>query len=220
MRASSISSYAELISPVRSTSRPTPSVAADFHPSALAEIYQTEINIAIWQRSLEPDLHNYAKQLINVAPHWQIRFIDRPPLVAAQLANALPLLSGRQALIDDIALLADMFSCLFELDHVGVRMAVLRKAMCPNFHVDRIPCRLLCTYAGAGTFWHSSEQVDYLGNSAVSPKAGAMQKQLSLGDVVLLKGESWEGNEGHGLVHRSPPASDVSPRLVLTLDFS
>jgi hypothetical protein len=220
MRASSISSSAELISPVRPTSRPTPSVAADFHPDALADIYQPEINIAIWQRSLATDLHCYAKQLVRVARHWQTRFIDRPALVADQLANTLPLLNGRQALIDDVALLADMFSCLFELERVGVRMAVLRTAMCPKFHVDRIPCRLLCTYAGAGTFWHSSEQVDYFGNSAVNPKAGAMQKQLSLGDVALLKGESWEGNEGHGLVHRSPPASDVSPRLVLTLDFS
>ncbi|MFT5082871.1 MAG: hypothetical protein ACI9Y1_000906 [Lentisphaeria bacterium] len=220
MRASSISSSAELISPVRSTSGPAPSVAADFHPSALADIYQPEINIAIWQRSLASDLHSYAEQLVHVAPHWQTRFIERPALVSDQLANTLPLPNGRQALIDDVVLLVDMFSCLFELEHVGVRMAVLRKAMCPKFHVDRIPCRLLCTYAGPGTFWHSSEQVDYLGNNTVSPKAGAMQKQLSLGDVALLKGEYWEGNEGHGLVHRSPLASDVSPRLVLTLDFS
>jgi hypothetical protein len=219
MIANSILPSEEFIAPVRSIPRFTPSIAADFHPSTLTDIYQSDTNIAIWQRSLAPDIHSYAKQLVKVSPNWQTRFIERPALVEKQLEKALPLLDGRQALIDDVVLLTDMFSCLFELKHVGVRIAVLRKAMCPKFHVDRIPCRLLCTYTGAGTLWHSLEQVDYF-NNTVSPKSGAIQKQLSLGDVALLKGDSWEGNEGRGLVHRSPDATDETPRLVLTLDFS
>jgi len=42
---------------------------------------------------------------------------------------------------------------------------------------------------------------------------------LSTGDVALLKGESWLGNEGGGLVHRSPGLSNKKKRLLLTLDF-
>ena len=45
-------------------------------------------------------------------------------------------------------------------------------------------------------------------------------KQLSSGDVALLKGEGWEGNEGAGLVHRSPSLASGGKRLLLTLDFN
>ena len=44
-------------------------------------------------------------------------------------------------------------------------------------------------------------------------------QQLTAGDVALLKGESWMGNEGGGLVHRSPQLSKDNKRLLLTLDF-
>lgn len=38
--------------------------------------------------------------------------------------------------------------------------------------------------------------------------------------VGLMKGENWEGNEGYGLVHRSPIPTAVQPhRLLLTLDM-
>ena len=43
---------------------------------------------------------------------------------------------------------------------------------------------------------------------------------LETGAVALLKGEFWEGNEGCGLVHRSPRIEDKSRRLLLTLDFA
>ncbi|WP_297291060.1 DUF1826 domain-containing protein [Oceanicoccus sp.] len=33
-----------------------------------------------------------------------------------------------------------------------------------------------------------------------------------------MKGELWEGNEGAGLVHRSPSLSAGERRLLLTLD--
>ena len=44
-------------------------------------------------------------------------------------------------------------------------------------------------------------------------------QQLNQGDVALLKGELWVGNENAGLVHRSPAVADKQPRLMLTLDF-
>jgi len=195
------------------------SMAADFHPSALADIYQPDIAIAIWQRSLNSTITHYAQHLMTVSPNWQTRFIQHPKKIANQLEHELPLSDSRQAFIEDVTQVADMFSCLFELDYMGLRMAVLSTAMCPKFHVDRIPCRLICTYAGATTQWHPSENVERLGNGGVSPRPQATAKSLKLGDVALLKGEAWEGNEGRGLVHCSPPASNIAPRLVLTLDF-
>ncbi|WP_332310868.1 DUF1826 domain-containing protein [Alteromonas pelagimontana] len=42
---------------------------------------------------------------------------------------------------------------------------------------------------------------------------------IQCGDVALLKGELWEGNENAGLVHRSPPIAAGEKRLLLTLDY-
>ena len=44
-------------------------------------------------------------------------------------------------------------------------------------------------------------------------------KYLNQGDVALLKGEAWKGNEGSGLIHRSPTLDSNSRRLLLTIDF-
>lgn len=195
-------------------------MASDDHPSALTDIYQSDVTIAIWQRQLSTRITDYAEHIMRVSPYWQTRFIQKPDQIAQQLERELPLSDNRQVFIDDVAEVVDMFSCLFELENVGLRMAVLSRAMCPKFHVDRVPCRLISTYAGACTEWHSPEHVERLDNAGVKPRPTAKHRTLGLGDVALLKGEAWEGNEGRGLVHRSPDATDTSRRLVLTLDFA
>lgn len=198
----------------------TATINSDFHPSALPEIYQEEVAMSVWQRQLDDQVAEYAQALKNRTHCFQTRFIQAPEYVAEQLESELPLHKHRRAFIQDVAFVVDMFSCLFELNAVGVRLAVLNTAMCPKFHVDRVPCRLISTYSGAATEWHSQEQVQRLENGAVEPLPDATPHALHAGDVALLKGESWEGNEGRGLVHRSPSASDVARRLVLTLDFA
>jgi hypothetical protein len=44
-------------------------------------------------------------------------------------------------------------------------------------------------------------------------------KNMSAGDVSLLKGEGWYNNENFGAVHRSPAITANERRLLLTLDF-
>ena len=44
-------------------------------------------------------------------------------------------------------------------------------------------------------------------------------QQLCTGHVALLKGESWDGNQGAGLVHRSPHEKSNYKRLYMTIDF-
>lgn len=195
-------------------------LADDFHPSTLADIYQDAVSMAIWRRKLDADVSMYAQNLLTKTTCFHTRFVQSPTLVADQLEKELPLNKCRHAFIRDVAMVVDMFSCLFDLNAVGLRMAVLNKAMCPKFHVDHVPCRLICTYDGAGTQWHSHERVQRFEDHTLAPIPGALPKALQAGDVALLKGESWEGNEGRGLVHRSPNASDTARRLVLTLDFA
>ena len=42
---------------------------------------------------------------------------------------------------------------------------------------------------------------------------------IDAGHVGFLKGESWDGNQGAGLVHRSPKVENGRQRLLMTLDF-
>lgn len=39
------------------------------------------------------------------------------------------------------------------------------------------------------------------------------------GDFLLLKGESWPDNDGHGVIHRSPALTSAHPlRIIVALD--
>ncbi len=102
--------------------------------------------------------------------------------------------------------------------------------MCPKFHVDRVPCRLVTTYSGVATEWLSHQRVDRaklgVGSQSLADDESGLYRdnkdiqQLNSGDIALLKGEAWLGNEGGGLVHRSPDINNQNKRLLLTLDFN
>jgi hypothetical protein len=101
--------------------------------------------------------------------------------------------------------------------------------MCPRFHVDRVPCRLVSTYHGIATEWlpHNKADRSKLGmgsNGLIDRQSGLYKndediQKLNFGDVALLKGECWEGNEGAGLIHRSPSVAENEKRLLVTIDF-
>ncbi|WP_332820525.1 DUF1826 domain-containing protein, partial [Pseudomonas sp.] len=44
-------------------------------------------------------------------------------------------------------------------------------------------------------------------------------ERAAAGHVLLAKGEKWIGNEGGGLIHRSPQPPPGERRLLLTLDW-
>ncbi|MEZ8143059.1 DUF1826 domain-containing protein [Enterovibrio sp. FF113] len=195
----------------------------------LSDIYREETNMAIWQRTLSDKLAVAAEGILSRKPHLKASSIVSPE-TAVSTANEMIGLEGNASLFsEDIAQLVDMFCCLFDLRRAGLRITALDRAMCPRFHVDRVPCRLITTYVGHATEWIPHELVDRaklgIGNQGQSDDASGLLKnshaihQLKRGDVALLKGEQWEGNEGAGLVHRSPSISMTARRLVLTLDF-
>ena len=69
-----------------------------------------------------------------------------------------------------------MLRYLFELKSVGLRLTALGHAMCPRFHVDRVPCRLATTYFGSATEWLPHDRVN---RSKLGPEQGILI--LSLG---------------------------------------
>ena len=120
----------------------------------------------------------------------------------AALQNLFPK-QKYDALRADIAWLIDAFFYLFDLPEVGLRLAVLDKAMFPKFHVDKVPCRLIATYTGIATEWLPHDRVNrrFLGPNKltiVGSEPGICEsgdiEMIKTGAVALLKGESWEGN--------------------------
>ncbi len=212
---------------------------ASHDPVILADIYKEEINIAIWQRSLSAALKRSVHDFILSNPRFQTAMTVNPQNALLNIRESLGSgissselsgLSGLSELSENIAELVDMFAYLFELSRVGLRLSVLESAMCPKFHVDRVPGRLVTTYQGIATEWLAHQDVDRsklgLGSNGLPDSQSGLYKrdsniqQLTVGDVALLKGELWKGNEHAGLVHRSPALLANESRLLLTLDFS
>ncbi|MDA0150110.1 DUF1826 domain-containing protein [Vibrio sp. LaRot3] len=190
--------------------------AEDNKASVLSEIYKPEHNIAIWQRELSAELAYGIEQMVEADHQLAVVSIVTPDDAAEVVSRKLGEHSCVAALSEDIALIVDMFCCLFNVKEVGLRLTVLDKPMCPSFHVDQVPVRLVTTYIGQATQWLENQDVD---RSTLTEKNGALIQQITSGDVALLKGGGWEGNEDNALVHRSPQIVSNERRLLLTLDM-
>lgn len=198
-------------------------------PNIFTAIYDEDVNIAIWQRDNSNDLNIAINDFIKQHPNTEAVLAVSPTTTQEVMSKNFGESPTTKILADDIALIVDMFCCLFDLKRAGLRLTVLERAMCPRFHVDRIPCRLVTTYQGIATQWLSNNVIDRTklgtGNQGKSDEESGLLKQLSdinqmtQGDVALLKGENWDESSGGGLVHRSPAILPGEKRLLLTLDF-
>ena len=178
--------------------------------------------------SIQNEVVNDVKSIMQDPRTFRVITTSQPDEVVNYLTENESVLSDKKAFCDHIALLTDMFSTLFETKRVGLRLTMLDRAMCPKFHVDRVPCRLVSTFAGVATEWLPHHKVDRskLGAGSLGVEdelSGIMSsindiQQMSAGDVALLKGEGWYNNENAGAVHRSPALANNSRRLLLTLD--
>jgi hypothetical protein len=180
-------------------------------PQVLTEVLQDGVNLAVWQRQLPVHVADFAQVLLSLGQPLAESLTlelqpddDAPALLG--LAAAYADLQGYEGFICDVRWLVGAYACLLDARRVGLRLRALEGAMCPRFHVDHVPARLICTYAGPGSEW------------LTAPDAVQVE-QLSTGDVAVLKGERWLGNEGQGLVHRSPAVPAGQRRLMLTLDW-
>lgn len=191
----------------------------------LAEVLHDGINLAIWQRELTPGVAGFAAALLaRGTPLAEALSIepgdgdDVPELRA--LAGECADLPGHADFVADVAWLVRAYACLLEARRVGVRLRVLDKAMCPRFHVDRVPLRLVTTYAGPGSQWLAEGDLPRhrLGDPVCTVDEAAV-RCMAPGHVALLKGERWEGNEHTAIVHRSPMLAAGERRLLLTLDW-
>lgn len=195
-------------------------------PETLTRILEDQTNLAVWQRQLPVHIADFAQLVLSLnEPLAESLCLELPDEDAepdlAGLAAGLRDLQGFEGFVSDLKWLISAFACLLGARRIGVRLRVLDKAMCPRFHVDHVPVRLITTYAGIGSQWLEEGAMDrlQLGQADAEPQGAASIRQLNSGDVALLKGEKWHGNEGFGLIHRSPQLAPGERRLLLTLDW-
>ncbi|MBL4631613.1 MAG: DUF1826 domain-containing protein [Paraglaciecola sp.] len=197
-------------------------------PSILTDIYDESVNLALWQRHLSNEVKVDVTKFINTAAQLDRSTFIRAHHIEDDVRDALRATTLGDVFISNTSELLDMFCTLFDLDQVGFRIRLLALPMCPRFHIDRVPCRLVSTFSGQGTQWLDSNNIDRskLGHgskglddsdSGLYP-SDANIKSATAGDVVLLKGSAWLGNENTAVVHRSPPCRSGEKRLLMTLD--
>ncbi|WP_133467810.1 DUF1826 domain-containing protein [Paraglaciecola marina] len=198
-------------------------------PSILTGIYDESVNLAIWQRDLSNEIKADVTRFINTASHLERSAFIRMQHIEDDLRDELKYTTLGNAFISNASEVIDMFCTLFDLDQVGFRIRLLDSPMCPRFHIDRVPCRLVTTFFGQGTQWLSGNHIDRSklghGSKGLDDSESGLYisdaniKSMTTGDVALLKGSAWIGNEETAVVHRSPPYREGDKRLLLTLDF-
>lgn len=197
--------------------------------SQLSKIHNQKINISIWQRKLDIELMDIGNYLLSNNNEIQLSEVVEPRHTLDVLNKEFSLSKKTLPLFKDIYNLVNLFCNLFDEKRAWVRLDSIDKPMCPRFHTDYVKCRLVTTYVGPATQWlpHDLVNRSKLGHGnqgQPDDKSGlfvenADIEQLNVGHVALLKGESWAGNEGAGLVHRSPHAKNGYNRLYMTIDF-
>ncbi|WP_375740764.1 DUF1826 domain-containing protein [Pseudomonas boanensis] len=195
-------------------------------PEVLSEVLRDGTNLAVWQRRLPLHVAGFASALVALGEPLsesmtiELQTSDSEPSLDG-LATGFAHLDGYAGFVADVAWLVRGFACLVDARHIGLRLRRLDKAMCPRFHVDHVPLRLITTYAGCASQWLREDDFPRarLADSSAELLQVVDNQQLAAGDVALFKGEKWLGNEGRGIIHRSPRPAPGESRLLLTLDW-
>ncbi|MEI7797027.1 MAG: DUF1826 domain-containing protein, partial [Methylococcaceae bacterium] len=172
----------------------------------LTEIYKPDVNICVVKRAVSDELETFIEHLLsesralNVIENIHVKTFDAQKFLPSQFYHV----EGCAEFCADILHLIDVFSHLFELENVGLRFGMLDKAMCPKFHVDHVPCRLVCTYGGIGTEFLQDTLVNRAklgsGSGGLSDDVSGLIKgdmdaisTMPAYGIGLLKGSKWEG---------------------------
>src|SRR5476651_960582 len=176
-------------------------------PQVLSDVLEDGVNLAVWQRQLPSHIEDFGALLLSLgeplAESMTLDIKDDEEPNLRGLASGFTDLQGYDGFVADVSWLVSAYACLLGAKCIGLRLRVLDKAMCPRFHVDHVPVRLITTYAGIGSQWLKEGVMDRrkLAQSDAAPTERI--EQILCGEVAMLKGTQWHGNEAHGLIHRS-----------------
>ena len=172
-----------------------------------------DVAVAIWQRKRDAAFASWIDGLpASQLPEQRVTCpVDRVQVAAQAACEVAGMVQGmgRDMLCDDIAVLAQCYARVMQVSAVRLRLDVVRDDACRNFHLDRVPARLLCTYRGKGTEYGAAPQ----------GHAPDVIQSMHPGDAGIFRGATWPGLLASGVVHRSPPmVAGDTVRLLLVLD--
>lgn len=193
---------------------------------SMIEIFEPENQIVIVERDPDRVIDTYFATMANHMGDG-FRFVLKGGSMVPH--HWFPEYSGKEVLVADLNHLLEIYIELIGCPSVGIRLEIVDRAMCPRFHVDNVGIRMLCTYRGPGTEWLEDVCADRskLGSGCLDASTANAEIVLNPAgihcafpyDIILLKGSGWQGNEGRGIIHRSPavPENEAS-RILLALD--
>ncbi|WIA20971.1 hypothetical protein OEZ85_005308 [Tetradesmus obliquus] len=147
-----------------------------------------------------------------------------PDAAIAYLLECVQQPQLQQQLQADLLQAAQSISSMRQVDHVRAKLECVTKQSCPQWHADTVGVRMLCTYAGPGTWYienrHVTRHVNpWTGAASISDVEDLHAAQAGPGDLLFLKGNLCQGMAGAGAVHKSPGvAGEGGARLLLTVD--
>ena len=127
---------------------------------SFADIYSKDVELVCMTHSQSSYMDSLVKEILNSREDLELRWIQS--LGDLRIVDEmLPKSSseGKKMLADQIKENCGMQETL-DCKYVGVRLVTLN-IMCPRFHVDQIPCRLLITISGGRTEWIANQDVDW-----------------------------------------------------------
>jgi hypothetical protein len=206
-----------------------PSFAIVKRDADLARILHPDVNVCVWRRALPPRFEQWLDVRSRTLVHDVASRVSPDARSVRPLFEGLPDRVETRAWAADTATLVAHLCALLGTQSLRASLATVETNKCRKFHTDYKTIRLVCTYAGPGTEWvddrhadrsamgHEETCIDTANTRIV--RRGSSIRRSGPGDVVLLKGELFDGNRGRGAIHRSPPIEATGERrIVLTLD--
>ncbi|GLK65062.1 DUF1826 domain-containing protein [Paracoccus kondratievae] len=179
----------------------------------LPRVADAGIGAAIWRRSLSPGFARWVdeiplEQLPALRSVVELRSVESAVHTACDISG-LPRGEMRDLFASDIAALALVFAQVAASPVLHLRLEAVTTDACRRYHIDRMPSRLVCSYRGPGTQF---AREDAEGN--IIPVT-----RMKSGEVAIMRGTLWPGEEVTRLLHRSPPIKGTGQaRLFLALD--
>jgi hypothetical protein len=179
-------------------------VLTDNDPNIMARIWEPDVHLAIWRKSLPEKL-----MPLPLLDWDDLDDIDEP-VSRETCVDDIPVLIEAAGYDDmaavlsrEIVPLCERFFGVMDCAHMQVRLEVIETDACRKFHADNVAVRLLMPLVGPGTQW-------------IRAGSDGLIHHLQPGDVGLFKG--WQWTDDPRILHRSPPiVATGETRLLLAL---
>lgn len=216
----------------RGGARAEPDVRVGETSETLRHIAEPGVALCIWRREPTSEMAQFLSSVAEGEPFAVETFDALDPHRLAALLRGHPWSDepGCRAWAEELQALLALYCELRPEPRsrpVHLKLGLVERIDCPVFHTDWVDLRLICTYTGVGT--------EYVGNRSVNRGAlcrpletqaqtnaaivrdSAAIRRIAPFSVGLFKGNTYPGQRGRGIVHRSPHPGPVR-RIKLIID--